>query len=115
MAERSTLPRVFVLVDPSTGQLSLMEADDFDRFHVTVPSGASFPEIVDLFEREQVGRAVEGSSDHIWVSIEVVRRLAGARGDGWSSGFEGMLAYARSKGWTDETDTHVRAHLIWSA
>jgi hypothetical protein len=29
----------------------------------------------------------------------------------WLKGFDGMIAYATSKGWTDESGTHVRAHV----
>lgn len=115
MAGSGTLPRMYVFADPFGGRVSLEEADDLGQFHVEAPGGAAFAEIVALLQREGAGRAVEASTDHLWVSIDALRSLAGQRGDDWDTGFDEMLAYARSKGWVDETGTHVRAHVVWPA
>ena len=51
--------------------------------------------------------------DHAWLNAAALR----AAGDGsatWSSGFDGMLAYAVSKGWATEDGTQVRAHIVRS-
>jgi hypothetical protein len=49
---------------------------------------------------------------HVWITRAEFERLAGDRaGDpAWREGFERMLAYAASKGWTDESGA-VRAHV----
>jgi hypothetical protein len=31
--------------------------------------------------------------------------------DNWANGFDGMIAYATSKGWTNADGTAVRAHV----
>lgn len=51
---------------------------------------------------------------HAWLEIEALRHAAGADVPAesrpeWDSGFEGMIAYASSKGWV--ADGAVRAHL----
>jgi hypothetical protein len=37
--------------------------------------------------------------------------LSGLADDDWEESFAGMVSYARSKGWTDEAGTHLRAHV----
>jgi hypothetical protein len=104
---------MYLRIDPVTGELSLEEPDDFTRFHVEVPGNRSPEEVAALLQHRDVGRPVEGDPDRVWISVEAVRHLsAGAVGEDWSSGFEGMLAYARSKGFLDEPGTHVRAHVV---
>ena len=50
--------------------------------------------------------------DHVWVSAEVVRRMAAARVDeGWDERFAAMVDHAGSKGWLDGEGTHIRAHV----
>jgi hypothetical protein len=52
----------------------------------------------------------------VWLSVQALRESAAAtipeadRAQ-WVQGFDGMIAYAASKGWTDEAGTHVRAHV----
>jgi hypothetical protein len=46
------------------------------------------------------------------VEIDAVRRMAQGRvRTGWDQDFAGMLEYARSKGWLDETGTSIQAHV----
>jgi hypothetical protein len=57
-----------------------------------------------------LGRA---DGDHAWLDAGALR----AAGDGsaaWAAGFDGMLAYAASKGWASEDGTRVRAHIVRS-
>lgn len=55
----------------------------------------------------------DDDGEHVWLDIAVARAAgAAAVGDGaWADRFDGMIAYARSKGWADEAGTHVRAHV----
>ena len=51
--------------------------------------------------------------DNAWLDAGALR----AAGDGsaaWATGFDGMLAYAASKGWSSEDGTRVRAHVVRS-
>lgn len=113
MSGPATVPRMYLRIDPASGELSLEEPDDFSRFHLEAPGNSSPKELAALLQRRQVGRPVEGDPDRVWISVDAVRHLAaGAVGEDWSSGFEGMLAYARSKGFLDEPGTHVRVHVV---
>ena len=51
----------------------------------------------------------------MWLNVDALRSAARAtlssdQRDAWASGFDGMIAYATSKGWTD-TQGRVRAHV----
>lgn len=53
---------------------------------------------------------------HVWLSIDALRAAGAAavdegERDSWTSGFDGMIAYASSKGWTSEDGRSVRAHV----
>lgn len=50
-------------------------------------------------------------SDHVYVSVDAVRRLAGGGDTEWEAGFATMLAYAGSKGWLDTSGTSIKAHI----
>ena len=53
----------------------------------------------------------ELSGDHVWLSVAGLR----AAGDGspeWTAGFDGMVAYAGSKGWMSADGTQVQAHIV---
>lgn len=53
--------------------------------------------------------------DHVFVSVDAVRRWAGdALGgidDGWESGFGAMVGYATSKGWMSDDGSSIKAHI----
>jgi hypothetical protein len=90
---------------------SLREPDDFlhlevllyGPFHLPTAAAALAP--VGIF----------ADSDTALLNVEELRRLAGSRGadDAWSSGFAGMLDYARDHGWLHAEGTAVAAHCVW--
>lgn len=47
--------------------------------------------------------------DHVWLEIPALR-AAGEDTDAWRTSFDGMIAYARGKGWVE--GTRVRAHIV---
>jgi hypothetical protein len=50
--------------------------------------------------------------DHLWIVETAIRHWVSDRADeNWDQGSWGMVDYARSKGWTDEAGTHLRAHI----
>ncbi|XPP26992.1 MAG: hypothetical protein ACNYNX_02080 [Leucobacter sp.] len=55
---------------------------------------------------------IESGSSHLWIRPEDIVALVGELGSDpqWSEQFAGMIAYAASKGWTDESGA-VRAHI----
>jgi hypothetical protein len=54
---------------------------------------------------------LDAEGTHAMLDAAAVRRLADG-GAEWTAGFDAMVEYARSKGWTDEQG-RVRAHLEW--
>ncbi len=58
------------------------------------------------------GISVDDDHAHLWVDPRNLRQLAGhwANDDEWNTRFEAMIAYARTKGWTDAHGM-IRAHL----
>ena len=91
-----------IILSPTT-EPTLAEPDDFKAFSVTAAPGAAL---------DRLGRA-DGDT-HVFVDPAVLRALPGARPDDaeWSASLDAMLAYAASKGWTDDAG-HVRAHVAW--
>jgi hypothetical protein len=70
----------------STDGVVLRQADDFVRFHIGAPPGTDSAELDQLL------------------------RAAGDGSDAWTRGLDGMLGYARSKGWMhgDAVAAHVQ-------
>ena len=90
---------------------SLDDADNFKAFSVSVPTDVPAAELGRLVVQSGAGQ-LDNDGNHVHVAIDVIRQLAVGRGsDGWSSGFEAMIAYARTKGWVDDAGNTVRAHL----
>jgi len=103
-----------VVVDLTAPQqgVSLAEPDDLKSFKVLARGREG--------DSEGLANALEGvgrlaDDGHAFIDADAVRRLAGERANDpdWSSGFDGMLAYARSKGWMDESGTAIQAHVEW--
>ena len=56
---------------------------------------------------------VDDDGEHVWLLAAGVRELAGSlnRDPEWTKGFDGMVAYAQSKGWVSESGDAIRAHI----
>jgi hypothetical protein len=53
---------------------------------------------------------------HVWLLIDALKAAAAAtlpadQRSEWSTGFDGMIAYATAKGWTSADGCSVRAHI----
>ena len=95
---------IIELSDTAPPQLG--DEDSLDRLHATV---AGDPQRTMYNEFCSPGP----DADHVWVDIANLRAAVLARADdpGVGAQFDGVIAYATSKGWLDETGTHVRAHV----
>jgi hypothetical protein len=51
--------------------------------------------------------------DYVWLDAEALR-AAGDGSSGWTVDFYAMLAYAKTRGWTNEDSSQVRAHVTRS-
>ena len=82
------------------------EPDVLTRFHVetdVTDPGALSQALAELGTVED---------DHAWISIDALRRaVEGQVSADWAEKFDGMCAYARSKGWVDDAGTSLRAHI----
>ncbi len=87
--------------------ITLEDPGNFREFHVAIDGDVTAA--VAAFD----GRAAASERDnHLWIDIAFVRELAGDAADAeWESQFDGMLAYANSKGWIDEPTNRVEAHI----
>jgi hypothetical protein len=92
---------VFIEVDGG-GPARLADADNFRAFSVVV---AGDPDVAEALAG--LG-TVDG--EHAWLDPGAVKALAGEVGERWHADFDAMIAYATSKGWTDDGG-RVRAHI----
>ncbi|MDB4873475.1 MAG: hypothetical protein JWL97_4479 [Gemmatimonadales bacterium] len=94
-----------MFVNVSTDGVVLRQADDFVRFHIVAPPGTDSAELDQLLRAAGAGSAQECRAlvDSAWL------RAAGDGSDAWTRGLDGMLGYARSKGWMhgDAVAAHV--------
>jgi hypothetical protein len=102
---------VFVLVSGDDGEVraSVEDPGNLRQLH------AEFRGVSDEVAAAALAAAGLGSvdGDNTWLDAGALR----AAGDGsaaWATGFDGMLAYAASKGWSSEDGARVRAHIVRS-
>lgn len=98
---------MYIQVDQD-GPATLADADNFRAFSVSVNGDGA-----------RVVEALAGlgtvDGEHAWLDGDAVKALAGdAVGEQWHTDFDNMIAYARSKGWTDDGG-RVRAHIEYRA
>ena len=99
---------MIIRADLDAGSVALVESRDFGGFHVAVAGGG--------VDDERLGAVLSSygrlDGDHAWIDVDAVDALAGeAADDDWRAGFDGMVAYARDKGFLDDSGTAIRAHL----
>src|SRR5262245_59227809 len=96
---------MIVEVDLSSGGAStaLLEAQGCKAFKIVVRCGG--PAL-------STSNAVAKVDEHAWVRVDALRELAGsAVTPEWEASLQGMLEYARTKGWVDDELGAVRAHV----
>jgi hypothetical protein len=88
------IPRMEIYVDFASvpPKTTLRDPEDFSSFKVVVDQ-----------------------PEHVFVTVDDLARMAGARADdpAWREQLDGMLGYARSKGWTRDADGAIQAHVEW--
>ena len=87
--------------------VELVDAEDCKTFHVEVHGDADVAAVLD---ESGAGRLAE-DGEHALIDIGWVRQHATGTGPEWEQDFGGMLDYARTKGWIDESDSAIVAHL----
>lgn len=90
----------------NAGAITLSEASVFNKLDV----------LIDPQPQERVEQAISrigarAGEQHVWLHPSVLRFLSGHAGEeAWESSFEAMVAFATSKGWTNERG-QLRAHI----
>src|SRR5664280_766995 len=114
-----------LVMDLSTGGVTMRDANDLKRFSVAaVPprngdggENGALDAMASALSAHGVGM-IDASGD-VLVSVEAVRRLAtesattGCTLDAeWDAGLAGLLEYAATQGWIAD-DGSIRAHVEW--
>jgi len=97
---------VKIIVDGAAHTVTAEDTDNLNALSVVLRSADA-----ELADRvlDSYGR-VQGA--HVWLNIESLKSFApDTRGSSWYERLAKTMAYAESKGWTDETGTFVRAHI----
>lgn len=104
-----------IAVDPTAAQpAELLDRDVFTELDVAVPAGTTVADLSAVLG--SVGRLDAEGEDveaaHVRVDVGWLRATAHAEGAdaAWDEQFEGMLAYAETRGWVQ--DGTVRAHVV---
>jgi hypothetical protein len=89
---------------------ALHEPEDFKAFKLTTLGSG---ETGALDRALGALGSVDDYGSHAWLKLDGVRALAGelANSASWSESFEGMVAYAASKGWLSPDGDAIRAHI----
>jgi hypothetical protein len=98
-----------MIIDVTASGVSLRDVNVFDDFHVEVAPDIDLDEALTL---AGAGRPI-GDGD-VYISIPWIRDVMGEREEDdetWQTGFEGMLGYARSRGWISEDGDAFRSHI----
>jgi hypothetical protein len=95
---------VIVVTDDS---VELVDAEDCKRFHVEVQGDADVAAVLD----ESGAGQLAADGEHALIDIGWVRQHATGTGPDWEQDFAGMLDFARSKGWMNEGESAIQAHL----
>ena len=99
---------MFLKIDTIVGRVDVHEADDLRSFSVRHDGRGDITSV----EQALAPLGTVDASGHAWIDVELLRAASGKADDAvWSAEFDGMVAYAASKGWLDESGTALRAHL----
>ncbi len=113
-----------VVVDLSSGSVSLRDPDDTERFSVlALPASPQDPSDLSALGAVAAALSVHDAGivdpeGHAFIPIDVVRRLAaeGAAaaplGADWESRFAAMVEQAKERGWVTDEGT-IQAHIEW--
>lgn len=89
----------------------LDEPANLEAFKVVVEKGTEFQVMQAL---AQIGRMAD--RDTAWIRADAVRIMAAGRvAQDWTEQFQGVLAYAATKGWLSDDGSEVRAHIEWAS
>ena len=95
-----------MIIELTAAGITLVAPEDVKGFKLVAPAGLTGDALATALG--EAGRLV---GEHAWISPAWVRAASGLAGDAaWEKGFAGMVAYATTKGWVDDTGA-IRAHI----
>jgi hypothetical protein len=97
---------MYVFVD-GLGRFRVHEAQDLTGLKLV--TGLSQDQLHKAFD-DKHGPVFPGNSRHVWISQDWLRAQGPADAT-WTSQFEKMMQYARSKGWVHPTGGAIRVHV----
>ncbi len=102
-----------MFVEIRNGAASVHEAADLKSLSVRADGQAHDGEVATGLVG--LGLVADGG-EHAWLQIAALKAAAAAtvptdEQAAWTTGFDGMIAYATSKGWTSADGHAVRAHI----
>ncbi len=100
---------MFVLVtgDGGTVRATVEDAQNLKQLHAEL-RGVDDEAAAEALRTAGLGR-IDG--EQAWLNAEALK-VAGDGSSGWTVDFYAMLAYAKTKGWTNDDESQVRAHII---
>ena len=98
---------MFIRVSASENTATIHESDILTSFEIRSPE-ADPKRIVSIMGNH----SFVADDNHVWVSIAWVRQQVEHKHDAdWKEQFANMIGYADSKGWLNEKQTHLQAHI----
>ena len=88
-------------------EVELVDAEDCKAFHVEVRGDV---DVAGALDASGAGTLAD-DGEHALIEIGWVRQHATSVGPNWDQDFEGMLDYARGKGWIEEGTSSIVAHI----
>ncbi|HUR75949.1 MAG TPA: hypothetical protein VMZ00_16825 [Sporichthya sp.] len=96
---------MIVVVDGKAGQVSMSEPENLRGLSVQLRACTDHAAVL-------LGTLGRLDGAHVWLDIDALRALSPMADDPeWVTGFNGVMKFAESQGWIDDTGTRVRAHL----
>ena len=92
----------------TTRMVSLVDEEDLTSFSVRVPSSYPRDQVASSLRTFGAGRLLDDEAE---INVEWLRACTAEKSAEWQTKFDGMLAYASTRGWMDAEGTTVMAHI----
>jgi hypothetical protein len=86
----------------------LRDEEDLTSFSVRIPGSYPRDQLASSLRTVGAGRLLD---DEAAISVEWLRARTAEKSAKWQAEFDGMLAYASTRGWMDVERTVVMAHI----
>ena len=98
---------MFIQISASENTATIPESEVLTSFEIRSPEADPIRIVSIMGNHSSVA-----DDNHVWVSIAWVRQQVEHKHDAdWKQQFANMIGYADSKGWLNEKQTHLQAHI----